>query len=154
MRESEQFQGARFDLCHGHDWLAAKAVVQCRNMGRSTVATIHSTEYGRCGNVNYGGQSERIRKIEEEVAYVAERVISVSGVLCDEVKMQFGINSDKLRMVYNGIHLAPYLGEHRSHRTTFMPWRGLRQSQYNPSRCLDLYTTPVDALISLPYHLP
>lgn len=49
-------QGAAFDVCHGHDWLAAKAVVQCKNMGRNTVATIHSTEYGRCGNVNYGGQ--------------------------------------------------------------------------------------------------
>ena len=110
MRESEEFQGASFDLCHGHDWLAAKAVVQCKNMGRATVATIHSTEYGRCGNVNYGGQSERIRKIEEEVAFVADRVISVSGVLCEEVKLQFGISADKLRMVYNGIHLAPYLG--------------------------------------------
>lgn len=110
LSESEQFQGAAFDVCHGHDWLAAKAVVQCKNMGRNTVATIHSTEYGRCGNVNYGGQSERIRRIEEEVAFVADRVISVSGVLCDEVKQQFRINYDKLRMVYNGIHLAPYLG--------------------------------------------
>ena len=69
-------------------------------MGRKTVATIHSTEYGRCGNVNYGGQSERIRKIEEEVAFTADRVISVSGVLCDEVKQQFGISSDKLRCVH------------------------------------------------------
>ncbi len=57
-----------------------------------------------------GWQSERIRRIEEEVAFVADRVISVSGVLCDEVKQQFRINYDKLRMVYNGIHLAPYLG--------------------------------------------
>jgi hypothetical protein len=34
------------------------------------------------------GQSERIRRIEEEVVVVADRVISVSGVLCDEVKEQ------------------------------------------------------------------
>eukprot|EP00960_Hanusia_phi_P007908 226780-Hanusia_phi.AAC.3 len=149
LTESEQFQGAPFDICHGHDWLAAKAVVQCKNIGRSTVATIHSTEFGRCGNVNYGGQvstrgiegdvtggggggrevgrggggggdgwsacphmaiqSERIRRIEEEAVQVADRVISVSGVLCDEVKQQFRVSEDKLRMVYNGIHLAPYL---------------------------------------------
>jgi len=109
LTESEQFQGAPFDICHGHDWLAAKAVVQCKNIGRNTVATIHSTEFGRCGNVNYGGQSERIRRIEEEVVQVADRVISVSGVLCDEVKQQFRVSEDKMRMVYNGIHLAPYL---------------------------------------------
>ena len=78
-------------------------------MGRNTVATIHSTEYGRCGNVNYGGQSERIRRIEEEVVVASDRVISVSGVLCDEVKQQFRVSEHKLRMVYNGIHLAPYL---------------------------------------------
>ena len=34
-------QGAKFDICHGHDWLAAKALVQCKNMGRNTVATFH-----------------------------------------------------------------------------------------------------------------
>jgi len=44
-------------------------------------------------------QSERIRKIEEEVVVVADRIISVSGVLCDEVKLQFQISEDKLRMV-------------------------------------------------------
>jgi len=109
LSESENFQGAKFDICHGHDWLAAKALVQCKNMGRNTVVTIHSTEFGRCGNVNYGGQSERIRKIEEEVVVVADRIISVSGVLCDEVKLQFQVSEDKLRMIYNGIHLAPYL---------------------------------------------
>eukprot|EP00802_Teleaulax_amphioxeia_P005489 Tamp_05493.p1 GENE.Tamp_05493~~Tamp_05493.p1 ORF type:complete len:700 (+),score=90.02 Tamp_05493:299-2398(+) len=109
LSESEAFQGAKFDICHGHDWLAAKALVQCKNMGRNTVATFHSTEFGRCGNVNYGGQSERIRRIEEEVVVVADRVISVSGVLCDEVKEQLRVSQDKLRMVHNGIHLAPYL---------------------------------------------
>lgn len=80
-------------------------------MGRRCVTTMHSTEFGRCGNVNYGGQSQRIRLIEDELAQIADRVITVSGVLCDEIKQQFGIPTSKLRMVYNGIHLAPYVGE-------------------------------------------
>mmetsp|Transcript_5023 Transcript_5023/g.12688 ORF Transcript_5023/g.12688 Transcript_5023/m.12688 type:complete len:257 (-) Transcript_5023:139-909(-) len=58
----------------------------------------------------YGGQSERIRTIEDTLCHTADRVISVSGVLCDEIKTQFGIPTGKLRMIYNGIHLAPYLG--------------------------------------------
>ena len=44
-----------------------------------------------------------------QVVAAADRVISVSGVLCDEVKLQFDVAQDKLRMVYNGIHIAPYL---------------------------------------------
>jgi glycosyltransferase involved in cell wall biosynthesis len=108
--EAEEFQGAQFDICHGHDWLAAKAVVQCKHMGRNTVATVHSTEFGRCGNANFGGQSERIRGIEGEVIGVADRVIAVSGVLCDEVKREFQFDHNKLRMVHNGIHLGPYDG--------------------------------------------
>ena len=27
LAESERFQGAKFDICHGHDWLAAKVCV-------------------------------------------------------------------------------------------------------------------------------
>ena len=33
----------------------------------------------------------------------------MSGVLCSEVKEQLCVNDDKLRIVYNGIHIAPYL---------------------------------------------
>ena len=61
--------------------------MQCKNMGRNTVATIHSTEYGRCGNVNYGGQSARIRKIEEEMVLAADRIISV----CAYVSVMYAV---------------------------------------------------------------
>ena len=74
--------GAHFDVVHGHDWLATKAVVQIKNdHGRPSVMTIHSTEYGRCGNQFAGGMSERVRTVEREGTYVADRVITVSGVL-------------------------------------------------------------------------
>lgn len=32
--------------------------------GRTAILTMHSTEFGRCGNNNYGGVSKRIRDIE------------------------------------------------------------------------------------------
>lgn len=93
-----------FDLIHGHDWLCAKGVVQAKNdRGRRTVMTLHSTEFGRCGNVNHKGRSERARAFEAEGAYCADRVITVSGVLADEVKSQYQVPDWKLRTVRNGV---------------------------------------------------
>ena len=51
---------------------------------------MHSTETGRCGNVQYGGQSARIREIEGRACHSAERVIAVSGVLKEEAVKQKG----------------------------------------------------------------
>jgi glycosyltransferase involved in cell wall biosynthesis len=109
--QTEAYQAAPFDIVHGHDWLCAKAVVQAKNdRGRRTVLTLHSTEYGRCGNHYQNGQSERVRSIEAEGAYVADRVITVSGALADEVKRQYGVPDWKLRVVHNGVNCARYDG--------------------------------------------
>jgi glycosyltransferase involved in cell wall biosynthesis len=104
MGQTEAYQGARFDIVHGHDWLCAKAIVQAKNnRGSRIVMTFHSSEYGRNGNINYGGQAERVRAIEAEGAYCADRVIAVSGVLAGEIKRQYNIPEWKLRAVHNGI---------------------------------------------------
>jgi hypothetical protein len=44
--------------------------------------TMHSTEYGRCGNNIYAGQSEAVRHREWQGIFVAERVICVSKGRC------------------------------------------------------------------------
>jgi len=109
--ESEAFQNAPFDVVHGHDWLCAKAVVQIKNdRGRKTVLTLHSTEFGRCGNASHNGWSGRIRAVEAEGCFVADRVIAVSGVLADEVKQQYQVPDWKLRTVYNGINVHRFDG--------------------------------------------
>jgi glycosyltransferase involved in cell wall biosynthesis len=111
MGEAEAHQGAPFDIVHAHDWLTAKALIQLKNdRGRKTVYTLHSTEYGRCGNNTYNGNSARIRGIEAEGAYVADRVIAVSVALCDEVKWLYQIPEYKLRMVHNGINCERFDG--------------------------------------------
>mmetsp|Transcript_10227 Transcript_10227/g.21451 ORF Transcript_10227/g.21451 Transcript_10227/m.21451 type:complete len:507 (+) Transcript_10227:221-1741(+) len=111
MKRTEGFMAATFDICHAHDWLAAQAVTRIkRELNRKCVFTCHSTEYGRCGNNNYGGVSEKIRGIEQDGINCGDRVIGVSGVLCDEVKSQFSFDWNKLRCVYNGINCFPYDG--------------------------------------------
>ena len=109
--ETESHQNARFDVVHGHDWLCAKAVVQAKNdHRRPTVITIHSTEFGRCGNNHHNGRCDLIRAIEREGTYVADRVITVSGALADEVKWQYEVPDWKLRVVPNGIDCTRFDG--------------------------------------------
>ena len=109
LRQTEAHMERSFDIIHCHDWLAAKALVQLKQAGRKCILTMHSTEYGRCGNQHVTeGISGRIREIEREGCQYADRVIAVSGRLCDEVKMYDC--QDKLRMVYNGVQLHHFEG--------------------------------------------
>jgi glycosyltransferase involved in cell wall biosynthesis len=111
MAQTEAYQGARFDIVHGHDWLCAKAIVQAKNdRGSRTVYTIHSTEYGRCGNHFHNGNSERIRAIEREGTFCSDRAITVSGILADEVKWQYEVPDWKLRIVHNGVNCHRFDG--------------------------------------------
>ncbi len=101
---AEAHQNRLFDVVHGHDWLCAKGIVETKNdCGRPTVFTVHSTQFGRDGNHHAHGNCERVREIEHEGTYVADRVITVSGVLADEVKWQYQVPDWKLRVAYNGI---------------------------------------------------
>jgi len=93
-----------FDVIHGHDWLVGPAVIQLSSMNKRVVFTMHSTETGRCGNVQYGGQSARIREIEGQACHSAQRVIAVSGVLKEEVCSHYQVHGAKIEVIYNGIH--------------------------------------------------
>lgn len=110
LHASEAHSGGRFDIVHGHDWLTAPAAAAAAADGRRVVFTIHSTEYGRCGNVAHGGDSARVREVESAGLHTAGRVIAVSGALCDEVKEQYGVDGGKLRCVRNGVHAGTWAG--------------------------------------------
>jgi glycosyltransferase involved in cell wall biosynthesis len=105
MAQTEAYQGAPFDIVHGHDWLCVKGIVQAKNdRGRRVIVTYHSTEFGRAGN--RGPQSGRISAIEAEGAYVADRIITTSASLADEVSWLYHVSNDKVRTIRNGIHCA------------------------------------------------
>ncbi len=103
--EAAENVGGPFDIVHAHDWLAARAMIWIRNdKGRKSVFTIHSTEYGRCGNNFWGGNSEDIRHIEWEGAFHANKVICVSKALKSEAEWIYSVPSDKVNVVYNGVN--------------------------------------------------
>lgn len=102
----------RFDVVHGHDWLGASAMAWVKE-GRPehrAVLTMHSTEYGRCGNVFHNGSSERIRNHEGYGTYKADKVIAVSHSLKGELKWIYNLPDWKVSVVYNGVPVHHFDG--------------------------------------------
>ena len=102
----------RFDLIHGHDWLAASALAWVKE-GRpdhKALFTMHSTEYGRCGNVFHNGSSQRIRDLEWTGTYRADRVIAVSNALKGEIGWMYRLPDWKVSVVYNGVPVHQFDG--------------------------------------------
>jgi len=109
LRLFEEYQGKPFDIIHGHDWLCAKGVIRAKNEGRNaTVLTIHSTEFGRCGNSLPAGMSSRIREYEWEGVYCADRIITVSNTLKREIGWLYQAPEAKTSTIYNGVHAERY----------------------------------------------
>jgi glycosyltransferase involved in cell wall biosynthesis len=115
--EAERFYGRPFDVVHAHDWLTAKGMIQSKNdLGRVAILTLHSTEYGRCGNQLADGDSRRVREIEWEGTYVADRVISVSRALQAEARLLYGVPEEKVTSIYNGVDVSRFDGEFERNR--------------------------------------
>jgi len=109
--QTERFHGAEFDVIHGHDWLCVRALTQAKRNGRRRVImTVHSTEYGRCGNQHRGGMSDRISHMEWEGTQAADRVICVSAVLRQEAQRLYAVPAGRAVVVYNGVSAHQFDG--------------------------------------------
>src|SRR5215469_542701 len=98
---TENYMGAGFDIVHAHDWLASNAMIWIKQgRGRRTVLTMHSTEYGRCGNCFWNGQSARIRDQERAATYWSDRIITVSNHLRGEVMWMYEVPDWKATTIY------------------------------------------------------
>jgi glycosyltransferase involved in cell wall biosynthesis len=103
--------GGPFNIVHAHDWLAAGALISIKQgRGWRAILTVHSTEYGRCGNIFYDGQSARIRNQEQTGAHCADRVITVSTALKQEVLSMYHVPDWKVSTIYNGVNVANFDG--------------------------------------------
>lgn len=109
LREAEDFYGRPFDIVHGHDWLSTFAIERVkRELHRPVVLTIHSTEYGRCGNEMRDGLSRQIRDIEFRATDLADRVICVSRALADELQALYKAPPEKIAVLYNGVDVRRF----------------------------------------------
>jgi len=101
----------RFDVIHAHDWLTANAMAWIKQgRGHKSIFTVHSTEYGRCGNNFFGGSSEKVRHIEWLGTYAADHVVAVSKALRNEVMWIYSTPDWKIDAIYNGVDYHNYDG--------------------------------------------
>jgi len=109
--QTEDFTGP-FDIVHAHDWLTANAMIWIKKgRGRKCAYTLHSTEYGRCGNnFECDEGSVRVRAQERAGSYWADRVVVVSNALREEAKWMYEIPHWKIHTVYNGVNVHNYDG--------------------------------------------
>ncbi len=100
----EDFVG-HFDIVHAHDWLCANAMIWIKQgRGHKCVFTIHSTEYGRCGNTFCNGRSVRVRDQERAGTYWADKIIAVSQATKEELMWMYEVPDSKINVVNNGVN--------------------------------------------------
>lgn len=84
-----------YDIIHTHDWLGAESGYKAKKYANvGWVSTFHSLSSGRTRN-----PSGRLEKMEKAAANEADKVITVSEKLAEEVKQQYGRDSN---VIYNG----------------------------------------------------
>jgi glycosyltransferase involved in cell wall biosynthesis len=93
-----------FDLIHVHDWLPSFAAIELQEaFGLPLVATIHATERGRYRGVLYSDMSRAIDAAEQRLARRAQRVITCSVAMRDEVCSFFDVPAERVGVIPNGI---------------------------------------------------
>lgn len=93
-----------FDIIVCHDWLSAIAgVIAKKNTGKPMVFHVHSTEHGRSG----GGGSQTIRNLEFSTASYADRIVTVSSAMRDELHRLY-FPADRIRVCWNGVDEKKY----------------------------------------------
>ena len=98
----------KIDVFHAHDWLVANAGIGLKHIFRKPLlVTMHSTEIGR----REGAHTDTERMIHDTEAwltYEAWKVICCSEYMVTHVKWAFGLPSDKLTMIPNGVNRHIY----------------------------------------------
>lgn len=98
----------KIDVFHAHDWLVATASIGLKHVFRKPLlATMHSTEIGRRDGLHTNTE-RMIHETEGWLTYEAWRVICCSDYMVQHVKWAFGLPSDKLVMVPNGVNPHVY----------------------------------------------
>jgi glycogen(starch) synthase len=100
--------GDKIDVFHAHDWLVANAGIGLKHVFRKPLlVTMHSTEMGRRDGLHTTTE-KMIHETEAWLTYEAWKVICCSNYMISHVKYAFGLPSDKLVMIPNGVNTQTY----------------------------------------------
>ena len=89
-----------FDIIHAHDWMTYPAgIAVAESTGKPLIVHVHSTECDRSGdNLN-----QYVYDIERRGMHFASKVIAVSKYTKNIVVRRYGVEPEKVRVVYNGV---------------------------------------------------
>ena len=143
------------DVLHAHDWLVAYAAVVLKDVAAlPLVATIHATEHGRHGGSLPGPTQRFVDKVERWLVSEANRVVTCSAYMREEVAAALGADEASLDLIPNQVDLSPFTP----------PAPSLRPSVWPEDRPLILFAgrleyekgvqTALDALPEIERHVP
>jgi glycogen(starch) synthase len=93
-----------FDVVHGHDWLVAMACDHlARRFDSALVTTIHATEHGRHQGWVADHPQSHIHGVERWITNRADRVITCSYYMREQVADIFGVPEERIEVIPNGI---------------------------------------------------
>jgi glycosyltransferase involved in cell wall biosynthesis len=89
------------DVIHCHDWMTFPVGVRMKNEhNKPLVVTVHSTEFDRTGNLN---PNSWITHIEWLGMYHADKIITVSNYMKNQIVEKFNVPGDKIEVIYNAV---------------------------------------------------
>jgi glycosyltransferase involved in cell wall biosynthesis len=89
-----------FDVIHCHDWMTFMAGVNLKQKtGKPLVVTVHSTEFDRTGD----NPNNWISHVEWTGTYNADKVITVSGMMKEQLASRYGTPREKIEVIYNAV---------------------------------------------------
>lgn len=99
-----RLDGWRADVVHAHDWLVCHAAITLADaFDVPLVATIHATEAGRHSGWLSTPLSRQIHSTEWWLVHRADRVVTCSAAMRDEVATLFDLDPDSITVIRNGI---------------------------------------------------
>ncbi|MBL9147148.1 MAG: glycosyltransferase [Phycisphaerae bacterium] len=94
-----------FDVIHAHDWLTYPAGLALSKLtGKPLIVHVHSTEFDRSGE----HPNQQVYSIERRGMWGAARIIAVSMLTKNVCVNRYGVNPNKIDVVYNGVDLDPH----------------------------------------------
>ena len=111
--------GGKVDVFHAHDWLVANAGIGLKHVFRKPLlVTMHSTEIGRRNGIHFDYE-RMIHETEAWLTYEAWKVICCSNYMISHVQWAFGLPTDKLVMIPNGVDAEAYAKVEHSDLSSF-----------------------------------
>lgn len=96
-------------LLHAHDWMSIPAGLKARDrVKKPLVLHIHSTEFDRTGGEQ---PNQQIADIEWQGMMEADKIVAVSHYTKQLIINKYGIDSNKIEVVHNGVDPNPQYHE-------------------------------------------